>query len=309
MEDTYYNILGVDENASQDEIKKAYRSLSLKYHPDRNIGNSELTDEKFKKIGQAYEILSDNTKREEYNNRNTPPNFVNMANMSAMANLDELFNNLFGMHHGGVNIGGNPFGGLGGPQIHIFRNGAPMNIHPNFQKPPPIIKNITINMEQVFSGTSISLEIERWIVDNSIKMFETESMFINLPKGINDNELIILPDKGNILNDNCKGDIKIFVKVENKTDFVRSGLDLLIDKNLTLKEALCGFMFQLPFINGKEYTIHNNTGNIIHPYYKKTIPNMGLTRETQTGNLIITFIINFPESITHDKIELLKDIL
>lgn len=124
-------------------------------------------------------------------------------------------------------------------------------------------------MEQVFSGTSISLEIERWIVDNSIKMFETESMFINLPKGINDNELIVLSDKGNILNDNCKGDIKIFVKVENKTDFVRSGLDLLIDKNLTLKEALCGFMFQLPFINGKEYTIHNNTGNIIHPYYKK----------------------------------------
>lgn len=49
MEDTYYNILGVDENAMQDEIKKAYRVLSLKYHPDRNIGNSELTDEKFKK--------------------------------------------------------------------------------------------------------------------------------------------------------------------------------------------------------------------------------------------------------------------
>lgn len=60
--------------------------------------------------------------------------------MSAMANLDELFNNLFGMHHGGVNIGGNAFGGLGGPQIHIFRNGAPMNIHPNFQNHHQLLK-------------------------------------------------------------------------------------------------------------------------------------------------------------------------
>lgn len=303
MEDTYYNILGVDETASPDEIKKAYRLLSLKYHPDRNVGNSELTDEKFKQIGQAYEILSDPVKRDEYNNRNAPHNFVNMP---PMANLDELFNNLFGMSNGGINLGGNIFGG---PQIHIFRNGVPMNIHPNFQKPIPIIKNVTINMEQVFSGAVIPLEIERWIIENSIKVFEIETIYVNIPKGIDDNEIIILTNKGNILNDNYKGDIKIFVKVENNTEFIRDGLDLLIDKNLTLKDALCGFMFQLKFIDGIEYTIHNNAGNIIRPFYKKLIPNKGLTREIKTGNLIITFIVNFPESITFDKIELLKDIL
>jgi len=303
MEDTYYNILGVDERASPDEIKKAYRSLSLKYHPDRNVGNSELTDEKFKQIGQAYEILSDPVKRDEYNNRDSPHNFVNISHM---ANLDELFNNIFGINNGGINMGGNNFGG---PQIHIFRNGVPMNIHPNFQKPLPIIKNVTINMEQVFNGAVIPLEIERWIIENSIKVFEIETIYVNIPKGIDDNEIIILTNKGNILNDNYKGDIKIFIKVENNTEFIRDGLDLLIDKNLTLKDALCGFMFQLKFIDGIEYTIHNNVGNIIRPFYKKIIPNKGLTREIKTGNLIITFIVNFPEFITFDKIELLKNIL
>jgi len=301
MENTYYNILGVDENASQDEIKKAYRSLSLKYHPDRNVGNSELTDEKFKQIGQAYEILCDTVKRDEYNNRNAPA-FANMPN------IDEIINNLFGMNGCGINVGGNLFCN-GGPQIHIFRNGHPVNIHPHFQKPTPIIRTITINMEQMFNGTSISLEIERWVIENSTKVFEIETIYVNIPKGINNNEIILLTDKGNVLNDNCKGDIKIFVKVENNTEFVRNGLDLLINKNITLKDALCGVLFQLQFINGKEYTIHNNSGIIIHPFYKKLIPNMGLTRENQTGNLIITFIVNFPESISLDKIELLKGIL
>lgn len=302
MEDNFYNILGVNENATQDEIKKAYRSLSLKYHPDRNI---EQTDDKFKRIGQAYETLSDPILRDDYNKSLNP-----LANMVNMQTMDNLFNNLFGMNIGGIGgIGGNLFCNGEGPQIHIFRNGIPINIQQNFQKPTPIIKNITINMEQVFNGTTISLEIERWIIENSIKVFETETVYVNIPKGIDDNEIIILADKGNILNNNCKGDIKIFIKVENNSPFTRDGLDLLIDKHITLKESLCGFDFELLFITGKVYTIHNNSGNIIPSYYKKIIPNMGLSRDTYTGNLIINFIIDFPEKMDEHKIAILKELL
>jgi DnaJ family protein A protein 2 len=97
--------------------------------------------------------------------------------------------------------------------------------------------------------------------------------------------------------------------VVNNTDFERSGLDLLIHKNISLKDALCGFSFELKYINNKVYTIHNNSGNIIQPEYRKVIQSMGLEREDKKGNLIIIFHIQFPEKLSEDAIEQLKLIL
>jgi DnaJ-class molecular chaperone len=78
---------------------------------------------------------------------------------------------------------------------------------------------------------------------------------------------------------------------------------------LTLKEALCGFSFELQYINNKLYTINSSSGNIIVPEYKKIIPNLGLQRENYKGNLIIIFNIEFPNSLTEQQILSLKDIL
>jgi len=299
-EETFYSILEVSETASQEEIKKAYRKKSLKCHPDKNEGDTNLT-EQFKKIGEAYETLSDVDKRNEYDNRKINP-FVNMPN------LDDFFNNIFGMHMGCNNpVNMDPFCG-GDPHIRIFRNGIPINLSQTFQKPSPIIKTLTVSMEQVLNGATVPLVIERWIVEKQLKVFETENIYVNIPKGVDDNELIILTGKGNVLNDG-KGDLKIFIKVVNNTEFVRNGLDLLIEKSITLKESLCGFIFELIYINGKTYTLHNNSDNIIPPYYKKIIPNMGLTRDTHTGNLIITFIVIFPTQIENIHINILKEIL
>jgi DnaJ family protein A protein 2 len=120
--------------------------------------------------------------------------------------------------------------------------------------------------------------------------------------------MIILRDKGNVINENCKGDIKIFIKIENNTEFKRNGLDLIFEKTITVKEALCGFNFELKYITGKIYTITNNSGNIISNGYQKTIPNMGFTREHHTGNLIIIFNVKFPEKLSETTISLLKNI-
>ena len=80
-------------------------------------------------------------------------------------------------------------------------------------------------------------------------------------------------------------------------------------KNISLKESLCGFSFDLKYINGKTYTINNLPGNIIPPEYQKVIPNMGLTREGHTGNLIIHFHTKFPETLSNESIEALSKIL
>ena len=70
-------------------------------------------------------------------------------------------------------------------------------------------------------------------------------MYIDIPCGIDNNEMIILRDKGNILNETIKGDVKIFIKVINDTEFKREGINLILEKNISLKEALCGFSFNI----------------------------------------------------------------
>ena len=328
--ESFYDILEVKDDSSKPEIKTAYRKLSLKYHPDRNGGNSEFNS-KFQKINEAYDTLSDDQKREEYDqSRNNPFLRMSMGGGGMGGGLDDLLNNLFsaGMM-GGLNggMGGsNPFfseggfsmhqmhpgfaGGTGGPTIRVFRtSSAGHNPVPALQKPTPIVKTITINMEQVLNGGNIPVDVERWIIENDLKVFENETLYVAIPQGIDDNEIIILKNKGNVLSDECRGDVKLFIKVENNTEFERQGLDLLINKTISLKEALCGFSFELKYVNGKTYTLNNTLGNIIPPNYKKVIMNMGLTREGRTGNLIIHFIVEFPEKMEVSQLEALNNIL
>jgi len=322
MGDSYYKTLGVDDKASKEEIKKAFRALSMKWHPDKNPGDPEAVG-KFQKLSEAYETLGDDDKREEYDMINNNP-FFRMAGGGGRGgdvevNVDELFGSLFGnmgFFPGQPPFGprqGQPFGfpGMpGGQRIHVFHGpGGPMGFQQAIQKPSPIIKTIIITIEQILTGAKIPIDIERWIHDNGTKMFETETIYVDIPQGIDENEMIIIRDKGNVLNEQFKGDVKIIVKITNNTEFKRSGLDLILEKEISLKDALCGFSFELKYINGKSYTLNNNSGNIIGPEYKKIIQGMGLKRENHVGSLIIHFHVKFPEKLTEDQITEIKKIL
>ena len=144
---------------------------------------------------------------------------------------------------------------------------------------------------------------------NGIKVYEKETIYVDVPQGIDENEMLILRDRGNIINEQCKGDIKINILVQNNTAFKRSGLDLILDKTITLKESLCGFIFEIKYLNGKSYTLNNNKGNIVPPEYKKIYPEMGLKRGEHKGNMIINFHVEFPEKLTDEQIEKLSKIL
>ena len=101
--------------------------------------------------------------------------------------------------------------------IHFFHNNIPININ----KPLPIIKKITINMIQVLEGCSIPVEIERWIIQNETKIFEQEVLYINIPKSIDQGEMLILKDKGNSINEIIKGDIKIMIDMKDTSETIR----------------------------------------------------------------------------------------
>jgi len=312
MTENFYNVLGVNEKSTKEEIKKAYRSLQMKYHPDKNNGNEEAAIMS-RKINEAYEILGDDQKRQEYDNtRNNPNPFMRMNSKGGGGDphMEDILNMFFGGGAGnpfGTPFG-NPFGMPPGAKVHVF-HGGPMGFQQAMSKPPPIMKTVSITMAQVLSGTTIPLDIERWVIENGIKVHENETIYVTIPQGIDENEMIILRDKGNIISENVKGDVKVSIKISNETEFKRSGLDLILEKKISLKEALCGFTFELNYLNGKSYTLNNNKGNIIPPGYKKMYPGMGLTRGEHKGNMIIHFHIDFPEKLTDEQIEKISNTL
>jgi len=311
--ENYYSILEVPETSTIEDIKKSYRKLSLKWHPDRNRGNSEA-EETFKKINAAYETLGNSESKTSYDmGRKNPFAGLGGGGGGVGINLDELFANLF--FRGGEGMSMAPgLEGLGrfppGANIHVFRNGVDLsNAFQMRQKPAPVQITLNVNMEMVLSGGTVPVEIERWIIENGNKVSEMQKVYVDIPKGIDNDEIIILEGKGNISGPDNKGDVKVFIKIENDTEFRRTGLDLIYNKTISLKDSLCGFSFEMKYINNVIYTINNKPGNVIPNDYHKIIPNMGLTRDSHTGNLIIVFKVEFPQSISLENIETIKSIL
>ena len=299
-----YEVLGVGENASKDEIKKAFRGLSMKWHPDKNK-NDPISMSKFQQINSAYETLSDDQKRNEYDN-----------------NTDALFSQMFGSSMMGSSMMGSSMMGsnmMGLPKIFVngtcvkgfghqggFAQGIDdilMNAFMNFA-PQPIEKQISINFVQAYSGASIPIEIER-IINN--KRVEKETVYIQIIKGVDHGEIITIKEKGHTTN-NMKGDIIVTISVINDTKFERSGLDLIVKQKISLKDALFGFVIDFTHINGKNYKLKND-GHIIQNQHRKTIPGLGLTRDGITGAMILVFEVEIPMDLPAEKMKQLADIL
>jgi len=306
MED-YYKILGINETATDAEIKKSYRKLSLQHHPDKGGDQG-----KFQEINKAYQILGDKDKRAKYNMQKNNP-FMS----EGTGDINDIFKMFFGGGMPGMpGMSGMP--GMPGmfdmpemssahPNINIFRNGQRVNIN-SLRKPPPIIKKLVISLEQAYKDSTIAIDLDRWTINNHIKKTEKERLYIPIKKGIDDGEILILRNKGNI-NQHFAGDVKIFIKISNETKFIREGLNLKYEKNISLKESLTGFDFDIKHINGKTYTINNSKGNIIHPNFIKKIDGLGMKRGNTVGNLFIKFTINFPKTLTDEQIVSLNNIL
>lgn len=327
---SHYEILGVSQDASDQEIKKSYRKLSLQYHPDRNP-DPEAT-EKYKLINEAYEVLSDQQKREQYNMELKFGPGMNMGGGGPMGggDMNDFFNMMFGGMGGMGGMGGFPGmpGGMPGgfasmhtndgfPGIRIFHSGGGgfpgggmEHMFQQMNKPPPIIKNIIITLDQAYTGGNIQVTIEKQVMQNMERVNEVEILNVQIPQGIDENEVMVLRDQGHVMNNGIRGDIKITFQINNTTVFKRHGLDLIYHKTLSLKESLCGFSFEILHLNGKTLNMNNLTNNaVIKPNYKKIVPGLGMMKNDQTGNLVIEMSVVFPDTLSNEQIELLRNIL
>lgn len=300
---SYYDILGVSNDANEADIKKAYRSLSLKYHPDRNP--SEEAKAKIQKINEAYETLGDPALRKQYDTKDSMPSPAQFGNAEQFNDINNIFNMMFNGMHGMHNIPGMP-------HVNIFHNGRPGQFHTQFHfsnRIEPITKQIELTLEQCYNGCAYQINIDRTIINNNIQTVEVETMYINIPGGINHGETVLLQDMGNVVNGR-KGHVQLQISVAKHELFTRSGIDLIYNITISLKESLCGFTIEINHLSGKRFSINNATNpGVIVPQYKKMVPGLGMKRDNNVGNLIIVFDVQFPTSISPENIEILKTVL
>lgn len=333
MKDNYYQILGINSDSSENEIKRAYRSLSLQHHPDKNNNSKESMD-KTQELNTAYETLKDPEKKKMYDHKlkyGIPDDDIGLDEFKDINNLfTSLFKNI-NENNGNNNGAFNLFSGLGGipdigfmnmqgmPNIKVFTNSSPPNFN-NFQNnpfqqflsPEPIQINEEISFEQSYTGCKLRLPYDRWIIVNSRKINEQKYIDVDVLPGINNNEIIIFENIGNIIDKENIGTVEVTIYVHNNTNFERINNDLIYKKEISFKESLCGFSFVLDHLNGKSFAINNNndeTLSLIYNGYCKKIPNLGFLKDNLYGNLIIEFNVIYPNKLLPEQIQQIRDII
>jgi DnaJ-class molecular chaperone len=339
-----YRVLGIERNASEQEIKRAYRSLSLQYHPDRNP--SEEAKSKILEVNNAYEVLGDSEKRRHYDMTGSiggggmpgggggPPGGANFqfhfgggapggahffhsgpGGMPGMPGMPgNIFEHIFGS-------GGIP--GAGNPLEHIFRRFT------GNQKPPALEKTIELTLDQVMTGVQkwkIPIERKITVFDpphamgdrNFIHEEKIDSFMlaIDIPAGIQVDESMMVAGEGHQwrpyhqsamepLPPVSKGDIVLKIVVTEHPHYTRKGMDLLYKKKIPLRDSLCGLKFALPPIGNRE-SVNCHCDIVITPGMNKVCPGLGFRRDGAVGNLVIEFEVEFPEKITEEQREWLS---
>lgn len=286
----YYDVLGVSENASDTDIKQAYRALSFKFHPDRN--SSAEAGDRMRDINEAYETLIDKSKRKQYDMRGSHP-------------LENILNEIFkgqGQKKDPFEMMFNQTMGQGMGFEPVF---ARVSTHqmPFYDPKPPILeKRVEITFEESYNGVQLPIKIEREIKSGKMSYHEEEKMYVSIPAGIDDGEIIEIEDKGHIYN-NIKGSIKLHIKVASNSVYERKGLNLIYTQTVTFKESICGFTYIMQHLDGSKLNLKSSRGNVIQNGDEKNIKGRGFTRD-QVGDLIIKFKVTPPKVLTEAQLVL-----
>jgi DnaJ family protein B protein 4 len=300
-------VLNLSKNANINDIKKAYRQLSIKFHPDKNLN---CDSEQFNKINEAYSKLLD-----KYNSNDLHKDINNFHN-NELVNGINANNGINGIN---ANNGINGINAANANNTNNTNNGANANntndtilkySYFNVNNSEDIIINLSLGFNEAYNGCNKPIVVNRKIIVNNVIGHEKETLYIPIPKGIDANEIITIPNKGNVYISNgliSHSNIKIIICLLTHEIFERIGLDIVFIKTITLKEALLGFSFNLNHINNKNFKI--TCSEVIHFNYEKLIPNMGFIRDSFVGNLIIKFNITFPPTISQESKKLLEKAL
>lgn len=271
MSKDYYKILGVSKTASKEEIKKAFRNLAHKYHPDKNKGD----DTKFKEINEAYSILSDDKKRAQYDQFGSTFNGTNNQGFSGFSGFDGFDFSQF--THGGQKVDfdidlGDILGSFFGRSGFYRHKG----------------NDIRIDIEISFKESVLGIEKELFI---NYKTKKSEKIKINIPAGIDNGEMLRLKQRGENIENGIPGDLFIKIYVKPHPTLRKEGVNLVTQKTIKLTEALLGTEIKIDTVEDKKLKIEIppdiKHGDILR------VKNKGVQiTEKRRGDLLVKIIID-----------------
>ena len=284
----YYEVLGVSKSASDDEIKKAYRKLAIKYHPDRNPGDKEA-EAKFKEINEAHEVLSDKQKRARYDQ-------FGHAGVGGASGFGGASGNPFG---GGFNYNGQTFNfdfGNGGMFDDIlgslFGFGGPRRPRRGVDYQVAV----TITFEEAVFGTTKT-------VDNNGK-----DLKVKIPAGIDDGMSVRLRGKGGPAPEGSTepGDLYVRVRVKPHKSLMREGAIILSEQKIDMVDAALGCEVEVLTVDGP-ITMKVPAGTQSGTPFKLSGHGVPFRADGDRGPHIVTILVETPKNLSRKQKELLEE--
>ena len=300
----YYELLGVSKTASGDDIKKAYRKLALKYHPDRNPGNKEA-EEKFKKINEAYAVLSDPEKRKQFDQFGMGgfQQRYTEEDIFRGFNVGDLFKDL-GFGGGDIfsMIFGNRGAGRGGARQQRQQQSWDFGDYiTHEQRGSEASRELDLYYELEIPFMDAIHGAEKRVTLST--QAGTEEVSVRIPRGIATGKKLRLKGKGNIGRSGQRGDLYLTMKVGEHPVFKRTGNDLYVTKEVKLTDALLGTVVEVPSIDGpKRVTIPPG----VKSHSKVRLKGLGVP--DQNGDEYVEVIVDIPKRLTEKQKTLLMEL-
>jgi DnaJ-class molecular chaperone len=279
----YYEVLGVNRNASPEEIKRAYRKVALQHHPDKNPGD-ETAEEKFKEASNAYDVLSDSEKRKIYDIRGHAG--VHNAGFQGYTNFEDIFTNF------GDIFGREVFGNFGDVFGDVFSRENPTGFSP--QRRGNLRTRLTIPFEESILGAEKRIQVN------------DRTLTIKIPQGIKDGQSLRLAGQGDLNASGQRGSLIVKIAVQPHPNFKRENLDLVTQATVPLTTAALGGKVRIPTLEG-DIDLKIPAGT--QPEQQLRVRGGGVVDSSKRkGDLRVQIKIEIPRSLTRKQKELLKEL-
>ena len=285
MSTDYYQILGVSKDASVADLKKAYRDLAVKYHPDKNSGSKEA-EEKFKEINAAYDVLKDPVKRQNYDIYGTVDPQQQGFRTYRSADHNSIFDHIF------EDVGG--FDAF----FKNFTGGRTQQKPKNLD----LFTDLVITLEDAYYGKQVPFEVE--MPDGG-----TKHLSVKIPPGVENGLRLKMPGKGSQQNVNIPaGDLYLNLHIVEHSTFKRMGADLFTNKTISVVDAILGKEFEVPMIDGSTLKITIPAGT--QPDQKLRLQQKGMPyfNSKRIGDLYIMINITIPTNLNTRQKEIIEDL-
>lgn len=310
MAEDYYKTLGVDKNASDDEIKKAYRKLAQKYHPDKTKGNKE-SETKFKEISEAYAVLSDPEKRKQYDTYGSE-NFQQQYSQEDIFRDFDLGDILreFGFgggsargfsrnSGGGFSRGGPSFSSRGGMGGDPFGMGGGFHSGSRQMKGNDIEHEISLNLEEIINGTKKTLSVNEG--------GRTKTVNVTIPKGMIAGKKIRIAGKGEAgPYGGESGDLYLKSNPLPPIGYELDGNNIYTRKEIKLTDALLGTKVSVATPAGKAINLNVPTGTGHKSKMRLSGHGVPFMKKSGTGDLYVVIHVLFPRSLTEEQKNLVE---